>query len=561
MKVDLLYFPTPKQSGVQWPLGNILVLPDTPQTIAPVVDAWIQKTTSDYGLFWDMKLGLPDPDVIQQTIGLSGDIWHAGLKMGMGGLPKMIDFVNSTWMLNRDPDPDILATSWRMSLRASLIRTDVLKQLGGIDSKFDTLDGAGLDMGHRYITRGAFVRHAPILFSGKYESHNSLPSLTVYDELRFIEQHYGQRWLTWSLWRSVFNGYPILRLIRAYLRLRSDGVQAIPPPYKRSTLPDNHFNLNEWHDKVTILIPTLERYPYLRNELKQLNNQTVRPREIIIIDQTPPEERNTNLAIEFQDLPLRIFYQNIFGQCTAWNEGLMASTGEFVLFLGDDADQISPTFLEDFLRTFMAYQADMVASVVEEVGAGPPPPSCTFLRISDIFPITMVRRDLLQKTGLMDYAYDRGIRADGDLGMRCYLSGALMVLNPDIRLLHHRAPTGGLRKHKARVVTYSSSRRSLIQRHLPSTTEIYLTKRYYNPHQVWEMLWLQTLGTFSIRAGIFKNIAKSIISLFFLPNTLWHIGKNYRQAVCMMRDFPKIPMLDSLEHPEDDSRLGSHVHE
>lgn len=556
MQVDLLYFPSPTQRSVQWSLGDCRALLDTPSTSAQVVNAWLETSTADYCLFWDMNLGLPEPAAIMAALQLPGDVWHAGLKLGMGGLPRLIDFVNPTWMLNRDADPHIVSSSWRLSFKACLIRTDILRQLGGLDPSFDTFDGAALDMGHRFITRGAFVRYVPSLMA-----HNpkvSEPDLTLYDELRFIRQQYGQKWVVWSIGRALLNGYSLLKLRRAYWRLSRETVRSLPEPYKRTDLRNEPFKQGNWHHKVTVLIPTLERYPYLRNELFQLRNQTIRPLEIIVVDQTPLVERDSGLAAEFSDLPLRVFYQDTMGQCTAWNEGLLASRGEYILFLGDDADRIAPDFLERFLRTFQNYSADMVASVVDEVGAGPPPFNCTFMRTSDIFPITMVKRELLEKSGLMDFAYDRAKRADGDLGMRCYCSGALMILNPEIRLLHHRAPRGGLRKHGVRVVTYASSKRSLTVRSLPSASECYLTLRHFSPRQAREELWLRIFSSLAIRGSRRRKFLKLLIGTFYLPGTLWQIRKRYLQAVEMLKEFPQIPTLaEPISHLEPDVPVHS----
>ena len=61
------------------------------------------------------------------------------------------------------------------------------------------------------------------------------------------------------------------------------------------------------------------------------------------------------------------------------------------------------------------------------------------------------------------------------------MAGHLMVLNPEIRVLHRHAPSGGLRTHGARVITYASSRNRLTHRHLPSPTELYLGQRYFSP--------------------------------------------------------------------------------
>ena len=187
----------------------------------------------------------------------------------------------------------------------------------------------------------------------------------------------------------------------------------------------------------------------------------------------------------------------------------------------------------------------MSSGVAHETGAGPLPENFRYTRASDVFPTnnTLIRRGILTRSGLFDLAYNRGARADGDLGMRVYQSGAVMVLNPAISVLHHHAPQGGLRTHKARVVTYASSRNSIFQRHLPSVTEIYLARRYFTARQVTEMLWQRVLGTFSVRGGIVRKVFKAIVSAILLPATLWEIRSRSRAARQMLQRFPLIPPL------------------
>jgi len=539
-------------STPHWSLGHVWSVGSTPAAVARTIQNQLEASKSEACLFWDSALGSPDPNRVIDTLHHPGDIWHAGLRLGMGGLPGMIDFVDPTWMLNLDPPIDRVATSWRLSIQACLIRSEVLRQLGGCDPNFDSLAGASLDMGYRYINRGAFVRHIPELLPSHVDHKYHLPPPSIYDELRFIQNHYGIRWVYWSLLRSLVNGYPPAALLKAYLRLGDVKPFPIQEPYKRGTALEAPYRSGNGNEKITVLIPTLDRYSYLRNELAQLECQTHTPHEIMIMDQTPAGQRDTTLSDDFPDLPIRFYYQNKTGQCTGWNHGLLASSGEYVLFLGDDADEIEPTFLEKFIHTFHSLQVDMVASLVDEIGVDPVPSHLAFMRIADTFPIAMIRRSILQKTGLMDYAFDHGTRADADLGLRCCLAGALMVLNPEIRVLHHRAPRGGLRAHKARTITRASSRRSLIKRQLPTYTEIYLAKRYFTPRQLREMLWLKVSGTFSIKDSVLKKILKIFIGFTLLPHTLWVTSREMKRATEMLQNYPQIPFLikeSSIEEP------------
>jgi glycosyltransferase involved in cell wall biosynthesis len=282
----------------------------------------------------------------------------------------------------------------------------------------------------------------------------------------------------------------------------------------------------------------------LRTVLQQLGEQTVPPLEVIVVDQTAPSERELDLADDFPHLPLVVCHQEQPGQCSSRNRGLQLVRGDFVLFLDDD-DEIEPDLIERHLRHLSARQVPVSCGVAHEVGAGPLPENFRYARVSDVFPTnnTMIRRSTLEKSGLFDLAYDRGQRADADLGMRIYLSGACMLLDPGIAVLHHHAPRGGLRVHKARVITYASSRQRLAHRHLPSVSEIYLARRYFTPRQARESLWHRALGTLSVRGPRWKKALKCVLGLAIMPSTLWHIWRRCRRAAEMLEKYPSIPIL------------------
>ena len=523
-----------------WPLGRVFATEPACRAVHELMLRLSKESVAQACLFWDSGLGPPAPDLIIKALMRPGDVWHAGLRLGGGGWPQLLDFVAPTSMLTRDPPADIEATSWRISLRCCLMRLEVLRQMGGVHPEFITLDGTALEMGHRYAMRGALTRHTPWLLPDGVSSEVS--EIPFEDELRFIYYRFGWRWTKWALMRAVLTHYisPV-KAVKAGREVSRSPRPPIPAPFVHdppSTTPD----LGK--ARVSVLIPTLERYPYLRKLLGQLQLQTINPYEIIIIDQSSRETRDTNLGSDFRNLPLKIIYLDQAGQCSARNAGLTEAEGEFILFLDDD-DEVPPDLIEAHIRNLQQFQADVSSGVAEEVGAGDLPENFTYIRVSDVFPTnnTLIHRRVLETTGLFDMAYDRGARADGDIGMRIYLHGWYMVLNPEISVLHHHAPAGGLRAHKARVITYASSRQSLIQRHLPSKTEIYLAKRYFTPRQVRESLWQRVLGTFSLRGPWWRRGLKILISFLLLPHTWWQIKVLERQADQMLQLYPQIPTL------------------
>jgi glycosyltransferase involved in cell wall biosynthesis len=538
-KINVLWLTT-NSDLPEWNLGSAYLCDPSPAATSECLKTHFEGTAGAW-LFWDPALGTPVPELLQTLLAGPSDVWHAGLNLGLQGLPEWIDFVSPTWMLNRDPDPDIQASSWRLSLRACLIRTEVLRQLGGPDPHYQSLEAAGLELGLRYIRQGAFVQHVPGLITPPHSQRP--PAIPLADQARLIQAGFGRRWVYWAGFRAVTSGMHAPTAVLSTLRQAAQQPPPIQPapyqsPIRQPTPPHPDA-------KVTVLIPTINRYPYLRTLLGQLRRQTVTPLEVIVVDQTPPPQRNSTLQDEFTDLPLRWFTLYQAGQCSSRNLGIVKSQGNFILFLDDDVEAPS-NLLELHLWNIIRFSNQVSSGVVHERDTGSFSGNFHSLRTSNVFPAgnSLINKRVLEKTGLFDLAYDHGQRADGDLGMRIYLSGFLMVLDPNISILHHRASVGGLREHKARMSTYAASRGSLLKLDLPTISDIYLAKRYFSPRQVVEMTWISILGTFSVRGPWWKRALKVLLSALRLPCTIWRIHQRCNQAEELMKDYPQIPHLE-----------------
>ena len=540
MNVDLVLLG--EKAELAWSLGEIHHVSASPHALAAFCTRNIANTEADAWLFWDAQFGQPDETLIASLLARKVDVWHAGLKLGMAGLPKILDFFYPVWVFNRDPSPEIEASSWRLSLQACLIKTCVIHELGFVDPAFQSLDAAGLELGYRYLQQGVFLRHTPRLLP----ENVSLParSISFEDELLFIHLGQSRRGKYWSLARAVLRDRvsPVAAL-RAVRKVARVPVKRYAPfsPSQAQPAPLDSFQREL---KVTVLIPTVERYPYLRTLLDQLRNQSIKPLEILVIDQTEDGQRDLSLAEDFADLPLRLIYQNSPGQCSSRNTGLKAARGDFILFLDDD-DEIPPNLIEQHLENLFFFDADTSSGGVEEAGALPLTGVYARVGLSDVFPTnnTLIRKEILKRSGLFDLAYERGQSADGDLGMRIYLAGGLMVYNPRITVFHHRAPRGGLRKHKARVITYASSRQQLFHRRFPHVTECYRMMRYFTPRQTRETMWLSVAGTFSIQGNMFRKLMKTFVALLFLPNTIYQLRRRMNAGSEMLKMYPQIPEL------------------
>jgi GT2 family glycosyltransferase len=457
------------------------------------------------------------------------DVWHAGLLLGTGGQPASIDLVAPTWMLNADPPADRPATSWRVALGACLVRTPVLRTLGGVDPAFATLTGAGLEAGHRWVTGGALCRHEPSLLA-EAEERPPVGPVDATDQVRFVHRRFGRTWAGYVTLRSRRRAAGLVTL-RSILREAVPTVAALPRATPAPAVGPT----------VSVIIPTIDRYPWLATVLADLARQTVAPHEVLVVDQTPPERRQEVLA---DGLPLRVLISEVAGQCTARNAALEAATGELLLFLDDD-DELPPDLLAAHLARLAQTGADANCGIAVEPGEDDLHVSFRRFRQSDVFPTnnTLLRREALADSGLFDLAFDRGERADHDLGMRLYLSGRRLVLDPDAEVLHHHAPSGGLRSHAARVSTYRASRHSTTARHALAPTEVYLWRRYYRPDQVREAVRLRLVGTFSRRGRPLQQLLRMAVQLGLLADTRAQLREALAGADRLAEQHPTIPPL------------------
>ena len=372
------------------------------------------------------------------------------------------------------------------------------------------------------------------------------PAIPSVDELLFIALCFPRKWVAWSLARAITTGrLAPAEAMAAWSALPADARFAS----RRRTLSRPEYTRFEFA-RVSVVLPTIDRYPYLNKAIDGLRRQTVQPLEILVVDQsTIPED----ISAAASGLPLTLMRQPTPGQCASRNRALMEAKGDYFLFLDDDVT-LPPDLIERHLATLQSLGADACVGRVDELGSPLMPESERHVQVADGFPggNTLVKREALLRSGLFDMAYDQRPRADGDLGMRVYLSGALIVYDPRFGVLHHRAPRGGLRTHGVRAQTASSRKQTIKHLNLPNASELYLATRYFSPEQAREALWLRATSTLFAGGSRFKRLSKLGYGLAALPHTVAQIKERGREAELMAETFPQIPDLP------DDRSLETH---
>lgn len=515
MKIDLVYL-SKHEPSFQWPLGDIHTVPMYTDAVVSNTKDILAKNSADWLLFWDANIGMPATELIRELAEKNIDVYHAGLKLGLQGLPHTIDYINPAWIYNKDANIEIESSSFRLSLRACLIRRNTLESVGGIPGGYWSLDTASLALGYKIIRMGGMLRHHPGLVQHIEERH----SLPLRDEWAFARQFFPKKWQIWLL------------LHKSGFRLNYKYWKATREIKYSSLKPRLHSSQVEadtvYGDKVSVLAPTLDRYPYLQAELQQLSAQQILPHEVLVTDQTDIAHRQTIDTAAYPILTIKYYPQNEKGQCIAWNKLIEEASGDYLLFLGDDADNIQPWFIQKLLHTAYHYDADMVASNVIELKQ-PKREINHYYYMSDTFPITLIRTALVKEAGNMDMFFNKNIRADYDLSLRCHERGALMVFDSSAMIDHHRAPSGGLRAHNARVITNSISKNSITKFAEPTSSEIFLVKKHFNALQYKMFIRIKFFDQLMIRGNILRKLARAIVFLYKWPS----IKRRYKQNLAI----------------------------
>ena len=94
-------------------------------------------------------------------------------------------------------------------------------------------------------------------------------------------------------------------------------------------------------DKVSVIIPTFNRFKYLLNAIESVKKQTYKNIEIIVVNDcsTEKEYYNYDFGNNIIVIHLDKNSKNIFGYACAGyvrNQGINASTGFYIAFLDDD---------------------------------------------------------------------------------------------------------------------------------------------------------------------------------------------------------------------------------
>lgn len=291
---------------------------------------------------------------------------------------------------------------------------------------------------------------------------------------------------------------------------------------------------------VSVIIPTLNRYAYLKDVLKDLELQDYTNFEVIVIDQSIPYKAEFYNVF---NLNLKAEYQKEKALWLARNTAIKQSKGEYILLFDDDS-RVDTDWISQHLNTLDFFSADISSGVsISKIG-DKVPAHYAYFKISDQLDTgnVLLKKDIFKHIGLFDRQFEKQRMGDGEFGLRAFLNGYKNISNPYAKRLHLKVGSGGLRE----MGSWDAFRTNNLFQPRPIPSVLYFYRYYFGTKRT----LLSVLRTVPISVVPYKYksnkpmlLLSSIIALVLFPLIIIQVLKSWRLASEKLKEGPKIEML------------------
>ena len=382
---------------------------------------------------------------------------------------KIIEYLNPGWYFNLIPVDSL-------SYSICCFNSDVMKfpdefeRIIFPDSRFETKTAIDLDAGFQAWNRGIMLtaKNIPL------DKIQHKEKISVKDEYIFIRKYYKWHRVYYYLIKNLLSFNNPFKEIGAFISTRDiERTELIKPHLEYEGYKSFESEILKINPKVSVIIPTLNRYKYLKDVLEDLEKQDYNNFEVIIADQTDVPNK------EFYDkfnLNLKIIFQDGKGQWLARNEAARKCTGDYFLFFDDDS-RVDKDWISEHLKGLDYFKADISAGVSLSTVGDAIPENYSFFRWADQFDSgnAMVKREVFEKTGMFDRQFDKMRMGDGEFGLRAYLAGFKSISHPFAKRIHLKVSSGGLRQ----MGSWDAFRPKNFFSPRPVPSVLYLYRKYY----------------------------------------------------------------------------------
>jgi len=310
-----------------------------------------------------------------------------------------------------------------------------------LDNRYQTESAKLADAGYRLFFKGVLLQST----QEEIKQLNQLQKPSLRDEYIFIRKYWGSVWAMYTLLIRLItfkNPFEEVAQFIATKKVKKINVHAELFVDKSYTAFQSQ--LIGSNPLVAVIIPTLNRYKYLKDVLTDLEKQTYTNFEVIIVDQTDDFQQT---FYDGYNLNIKLIRQEEKLLWTARNNAVKNTTAQYLLFFDDDS-RVEPGWIHEHLKCIDFFNADISAGVSFSTSGGKISESYNYFRWADQFDSgnALIKRSVMQQIGMFDEQFNGQRMGDGEFGYRAYINGIKSISNPNAFRVHLKVSSGGLRE-------------------------------------------------------------------------------------------------------------------
>lgn len=366
-------------------------------------------------------------------------------RMMLSFLPSINDFINEKieyvdGFIFVKKNKHIRNPTWKMSSSVGVTSALVLLEIKNkieLNSDFDYYLNSVAKIG---MPQGLICYSEPKLLKNPV---NSVDFKSSYFTLfKFVKQHYKLEWVFLLFVNFIIyeKKWIILPLINSlfYKKITAQNLN-----FESIKIDFTSFEIE--NETVDVIIPTIGRKDFLLDFLLDLKQQSHTPKRVIIVEQNPNKDSETELDyLTNQEWPFIIkhTFTHQSGVCNARNIALKQIESKWVFFADDDI-RVEPNFIEKVVCKTKEIQAKSV--YINCLQKGQKQTDTTTFQ-TPVFGsgCSFVFSEIAKKCKFL-MSYEFGFGEDLDFGMQIRKLGCDVLYIPEPKILHLKAPIGGFR--------------------------------------------------------------------------------------------------------------------
>ena len=348
------------------------------------------------------------------------------------------------------------------------------------------------------------------------------------DEYRFLRKNIHHAWVLYVLLLRIMTFNNPFKEFYGYLKTRKvkrvDYFNQIIKPLGYEKFESQLVASNPL---VSVIIPTLNRYEYLKDVLKDFESQTYKNFEIIIVDQTD------NFSPKFYEgwnLDIKFWFQEEKALWKARNEAILSAKGSVILMSEDDI-RVPEDLIENHLKAIDFFKADASCGVFFPEGSTIPKER-NYFKYGEQFATgnALLKKELFDLVGLFDRQFEKQRMGDGEFGLRLYVNGFKLISNPLAYCIDVKAPEGGLRIAGG---SWDAWRPKKMFGPRPVPSVLYFSRKYFGNKRTILYIFhsiIPSLVPYQFKKNRYLKVIAFVMLPFMLPLVIYQVLKSWKLA-------------------------------